>query len=415
LTETGVTKSLGQPDWMTAPATTAVLDALEAAGGADCARFVGGCVRNALIGAPIADIDVATTLTPEAVIKALRAAGVRAIPTGVEHGTVTAVHKHQPVEVTTLRRDVETDGRRAVVAFTTDWREDALRRDFTLNSLYARRDGGVFDPTGHGVADARAGRIVFVGAPEQRLREDHLRSLRFFRFLAWYGRGEPDPAAIAAITALKDQVATLAAERISTELLKLLAAKDPRDAVRLMAETGVLPVILPGPLDLARFGTLVGIETELGDCDAVLRLAALLPDDAAEGVAVAARLRLSNAQRDRLAAALAPERQLAPGLAPQAARAVIYRIGPQAFRDRVLLNWAAAGGENGAGWRDLLAIGEAWTSPRLPVNGADAVAAGAPKGPRVGEALRAVESWWIEGDFTAGRDAALAKLKDLIG
>ena len=243
-----MTERLGQLPWMTAPATTAVLDALEAAGGADCARFVGGCVRNAVIGRPIADIDVATTLTPDAVTKALRSAGLRAVPTGIEHGTVTAVFKHQPIEVTTLRRDVETDGRRAVVAFTTDWREDAMRRDFTLNSLYARRDGTIYDPTGHGAADARAGRIVFVGDPEQRLREDHLRSLRFFRFLAWYGRGEPDPAAVAAITALKDRVASLAAERVSAELMKLLAAEDPRRAVRLMGETGVLAVVLPGAL-----------------------------------------------------------------------------------------------------------------------------------------------------------------------
>lgn len=409
-----MTESLGQPEWMTAPATTAVLDALEAAGGPDCARFVGGCVRNAIIGKPIADIDVATTLTPEAVIEALRAAGLRAIPTGVEHGTVTAVHKHRPVEVTTLRRDVETDGRRAVVAFTTDWREDAERRDFTLNALYARRDGGVFDPTGHGVADARAGRIVFVGDPEQRLREDHLRSLRFFRFLAWYGRGEPDAAAVAAIIALKDQVANLAAERISAELLKLLAAQDPRQAVRLMLQTGVLPVVLPGPLDLARFEALVGIEAELDEADALLRLAAPLRDDPEDGVRTAGRLRLSNAQRDRLAAALAPEPQLAPGLAPQAARALIYRIGAQAFGDRVKLNWAAAGGGDAAGWRGLLAIGAAWTSPALPVSGADVVAAGAPKGPKVGETLRALESWWIDGDFCADRAAALAKLNELI-
>jgi poly(A) polymerase len=399
---------------MTAPATKAVFDALEAAGGVDCARFVGGCVRNAIIGQPIADVDVATTLPPDAVTKALRAGGVRAVPTGVEHGTVTAVYKHQAIEVTTLRRDVETDGRRAVVAFTTDWSEDAERRDFTLNSLYARRDGSIFDPTGHGVADALAGRIVFVGDAEQRLREDHLRSLRFFRFLAWYGRGEPDAAAIAAITRLKDQVASLAAERISAELLKLLAARDPRAAVRLMMETGVLPVILPGRLDLARFEALTAIGRELGETDALLRLAALLPDDPQEGRGTAERLRLSNLQRERLAAALQPTPELAPGLAPQAARAAIYRRGLQAFADRTRLNWAAAGGGDAAGWRGLLAIGEAWDGPVLPVTGADILAAGASRGPKVGETLRALETWWIEGDFQADRTAALAKLKELL-
>ncbi|MDB5447293.1 MAG: tRNA nucleotidyltransferase/poly(A) polymerase [Phenylobacterium sp.] len=405
--------SLGQLPWMTAPATRAVLDALEAAGGADCARFVGGCVRNALIGKPIADIDVATRLTPDAVTRALQAGGVRAIPTGIEHGTVTAVSHHQPIEVTTLRRDVETDGRRAVVAFTTDWNEDAQRRDFTLNSLYACRDGSLFDPTGHGVADARAGRIVFVGDPELRLREDHLRSLRFFRFLAWYGRGEPDAAAIAAITRLKDKVAHLAAERISAELLKLLAAQDPRPAVRLMAATGVLGVVLPTARDLARFEALVAIEAEqLFEADPLLRLAALLPDDPAEGVRTAERLRLSNAERDRLEAALAPP-GVSPGAAPPAVRAAVYRLGVQTFRDRVKLAWAAAGGET-AGWRGLLAIGEAWRPPALPVSGADVLAAGAPKGPKVGEALRALEAWWIAGDFAADRAAALAKLKELV-
>lgn len=408
-----MTDTLGHPPWMTAPATAAVLDALEAAGGADCARFVGGCVRNALIGQPIADVDIATTLTPEQVIKALKAGKVRAVPTGVEHGTVTAISDHKPFEVTTLRRDVETDGRRAVVAFTTDWHEDAERRDFTLNSLYASRDGTIFDPTGHGVADARAGRIVFVGDPELRLREDYLRALRFFRFLAWYGRGAADAAAVAAITALKDKVATLAAERISTELLKLLAAKDPRPAMRLMDQTGVLAVILPQASNLGRFEALVGLELARGQAEPLLRLAALLPDAAAEGLRTAERLRLSNAERDRLAAALTPAPELAPGLSLQAVHAAVYRTSRQAFVDRVKLNFAGAGGA-GADWDQLLARGGDWTAPALPVTGADVLAAGAPKGPKVGETLRALEAWWIDGDFAANRDAALAKLKELV-
>jgi poly(A) polymerase len=407
-----VSRDLGGAPWITAPATRAVMDALEAAGGVDCARFVGGCVRNAVIGQPISDIDVATTLTPEAVIKALRAAGVRAVPTGVEHGTVTVIHDRMPIEVTTLRRDVETDGRRAVVAFTTDWSEDAQRRDFTLNSLYARRDGSLFDPTGHGVADALAGRIVFVGDPELRLHEDHLRSLRFFRFLAWYGRGEPDAAALAAIRRLKDQVATLAAERISAELLKLLAAEDPRLAVELMAQTGVLGVAVPAATDLRRFAALVAIERGLGETDPLLRLAALLPDEPEVGLSTAGALRLSNADRDRLAAALDPAVPT-PGAAAPAVRAAVYRIGAQAVRDRAKLAWARTGGDP-AGWTALLALATGWTPPALPVNGADVLAAGAAKGPQVGETLRALEAWWIAGDFQAGRDAALAKLKELI-
>ena len=195
--------SIGVRPWMTAPATRAVLDALTAAGGPEAARFVGGCVRDTLSGHPVGDIDIATALTPDQVIAALKAAGLKAVPTGVDHGTVTAVSQGKPFEVTTLRRDVETDGRRAVVAFTDDWAEDAQRRDFRLNALYADAEGRLFDPTGEGVADAKAGRIVFIGDAETRIREDALRILRFFRFQAWFGKGEPDGPSLAACERLK--------------------------------------------------------------------------------------------------------------------------------------------------------------------------------------------------------------------
>ncbi|MDZ4373597.1 MAG: CCA tRNA nucleotidyltransferase, partial [Phenylobacterium sp.] len=247
---------------MTAPKTAAVFDALEAEGGPDCARFVGGCVRNALVGRAVDDLDIATTLTPDRVQAALKAAGIRSVPTGLDHGTVTAISDRTPHEITTLRRDVSTDGRRATVAFTDDWALDAQRRDFTLNALYARRDGAIFDPTDRGVDDARAGRIVFVGDPEARLREDHLRNLRFFRFYAAFGKAPPDAAAVDACARLKDGVAGLAAERLSKETLKLLAADDPRAAMRLMAETGVAAVVLGVEPRLERFDALVEIETE---------------------------------------------------------------------------------------------------------------------------------------------------------
>ncbi|HEY8574261.1 CCA tRNA nucleotidyltransferase [Phenylobacterium sp.] len=401
---------------MTASETAAVLDALEAAGGPDCARFVGGCVRNAVLGREIADVDIATTLTPDQVTRALEAARIKAVPTGVEHGTVTAVSNHKPFEVTTLRRDVETDGRRAVVAFTTDWMEDACRRDFTLNSLYARRDGSIFDPTGHGVADAKAGRIVFMGDAEQRLREDHLRSLRFFRFLAWYGRGEPDVTALAAITRLKEQVAKLAAERISSEILKLLAADDPRAAVALMAQTGVLAVIAPEAQDLARFEGLVEIESEqLFENDAVLRLAALLPDDQLAAGKLAERLRLSNADRDRIVAALSPTPELKSWMSPREIRRAVYRLGPQAFRDRAKLAWArAASTATTPQWRGMIALGEGWTAPAFPLTGDDVIKAGAPKGPLVGRVLREVEDWWIDHDFIDDRLSAIEKLKAVV-
>ena len=237
--------------WLAAPETRAVIAALEAAGGAGSARFVGGCVRNALIGAPVDDIDIATVLTPEAVVAAVTAAGLKAHPTGLAHGTVTVVSRGVPHEVTTLRRDVSTDGRNATVAFTTDWAEDAGRRDFRLNALYADADGEIFDPTGQGVEDALSGRIVFVGDPEIRIREDYLRILRFFRFHAWYGRGPADAQGLKACAELKDGMTRLSAERVSKELLKLLAAPDPAPAVRLMAETGVLDRVLPDHAGLA--------------------------------------------------------------------------------------------------------------------------------------------------------------------
>ncbi|WP_395670677.1 CCA tRNA nucleotidyltransferase [Phenylobacterium sp.] len=385
--------SIGQPDWMTDPAAVAVLGALEAAGGPDCARFVGGCVRNAVIGRPISDVDIATVLTPDAVAGALQSAGLRAVPTGVEHGTVTAIADHRPFEVTTLRRDVETDGRRAVVAFTTDWAEDAQRRDFTLNALYARRDGSLYDPTGRGVDDALAGRIVFVGDAAMRLREDHLRSLRFFRFLAWYGAGEPDGEALAAIAALAPATAGLAAERVQAELLKLLAAPDPRAALRLMAESGVLAVVAPEATDLERLDRLVA---EAGPADPLLRLAALVSGGPDAGLAFARRLRLSNAARDRLAAALGP--------LPDDGRAGIYRLGAVAFADRARLAFAGP---------EVVALAEQWTAPTFPLGGDDAIQAGLPRGPQVGEALRAVEAWWIEQGFPP-REAAEAKLQSVV-
>jgi poly(A) polymerase len=407
-------QNLGQPLWMTAPATAAVMDALEAAGGPDCARFVGGCVRNALLGRPIDDIDIATVLPPQTVTAALKAARLRAVPTGLEHGTVTAISGGGAYEITTLRRDVATDGRHAVVAFTDDWLEDARRRDFTLNALYARRDGAVIDPTGEGVDDARAGRIIFVGAARQRLREDHLRNLRYFRFQAWFGKGPPDPAAVAACAAMKAGIATLAAERISRELLKLLAADDPRLAVELMDKTGVLGMILP-PADLARFEGLVAIEADAGaGADAVLRLAALLPDGGAAAEA-AQKLRLSNADRDRIVAALSPTPELTSAMSPQEVRRAAYRTGPRAFRDRAKLAWAAAGGSPGLErWRDIVALAEGWTPPAFPLTGADVMTAGVPKGPLVGRVLREVEDWWIDRDFTDDRGSVLEKLKAVV-
>ncbi len=408
--------TLPSQPWMRAPETRAVMAALETAGGDGCARFVGGCVRDALMRRPVGDIDIVTVLTPDQVIAAVAAAGLKAVPTGLDHGTVTAVSGGKPFEITTLRRDVETDGRRAVVAFTTDWREDAQRRDFRLNAVYADAEGRLFDPIGEGIADAKAGRIVFVGDAETRILEDALRILRFFRFLAWYGKGEPDAVALAACERLRDRITALSAERVSKELLKLLGADDPRGVVRLMAATGVLGLVLPEARDLPRFERLVAIETEqLFQCDPELRLGALLPSDPSVGAACAERLRLSNAQRDRIVAMLQTEPTIASWMSPREARRTVYRLGHAAFADRILLAWA--GSERraaGVQWRALLPMAQTWPKPTFPLTGEEVIAAGAPKGPMVGAVLREVETWWIENDFTDDKLSMIERLKAVV-
>jgi poly(A) polymerase len=394
------------------------MSALEAEGGGDCARFVGGCVRDALLGRPVRDIDIATTLRPPEVLAALEAAGLKAIPTGLDHGTITAVADGRAFEITTLRRDVQTDGRHAVVDFTDDWGQDAARRDFRLNALYADRAGRIFDPTGGGVADARNGAVVFVGDPAARIAEDALRIPRFFRFLAWYGRGLPDPAALAACRDLAAHIDGLSAERVSGELMKLLAAEDPRAAVRLMFETGVMPRMVPGAVNLGRFEALVDIETGvLFSEDPLLRLAALLPDDPPRATDTARALRLSNAQRSRLVAALTPEpgppeHGLVSWMSPRQTRRWVYRLGVQAFSDRVILAWAASPRPAAAiQWRALLSMGQTWTAPSLPLTGDEVAAAGVPPGPMIGAVLREVEAWWIDQDFISDKLSVMERLK----
>ena len=384
--------TLADQTWLTSPATRAVIAALEAAGGEGCVRFVGGCVRNSLMGQGVDDIDLATRLKPEASMAALKAAGLKVIPTGIAHGTVTAVSKGAPYEITTLRRDVTTDGRNATVAFTEDWAEDASRRDFRLNALYADPSGTVFDPTGEGVADAREGRIVFVGDPPTRIREDYLRILRFFRFFAWYGRGEPDAAGLEACAALAEGMSRLSAERVSKELLKLLKAPDPRAAVRAMQASGVLSQVLPDAGSLETFERMVGLSE-----DPLLRLSSLWPAYPARVDAAARGLRLSNPDRLRLAAAAGEALGLDMS-APQA-RAALYRLGRQTFVDRVLR--AAASGRSAADAAPWLRLAETWAIPRLPVGGRQVAQAGLPAGPETGRALAAFEAGWIADDFPA--------------
>ena len=399
--------------WMAAPETRAVLDALRAGGAT--VRFVGGCVRDAVAGRTISDIDLATEAPPDRVVELLTAAGLKAIPTGIRHGTVTAVSAGRAYEVTTLRHDVETDGRHAVVAFTDDWEADAARRDFTMNTLSLEPDGLLHDPFG-GVADLRAGRVRFVGDPHQRIAEDVLRLLRFFRFYAHYGTPPPDPDSLRACREMAHLLPRLSAERVRVELLKLLAAPDPAAVVRLMRDEGVLDHFLAHATAIDRLARLVAIEAALGLNDRLRRLAALLPVDADTARHLAQGLRLSNEERDRLVAMAEPDEAVTPGMDGPSRRRALYRLGARTWADLVLVAWADGKADpSDADWRGLIAESEGWVHPKFPLTGADVKRLGVAEGAAVGETLGAVESWWIAGDFRAGRKECLARLEDLVG
>ncbi|AHE57296.1 CCA tRNA nucleotidyltransferase [Sphingomonas sanxanigenens] len=387
--------TLPDVDWRTRNGMAALLDALGANEGDS--RFVGGAVRDALLGIDAKDVDIATRLKPPQVLERLKRQAIRAVPTGIAHGTITAVLKSGPVEVTTLRRDVATDGRRATVAFSDDWREDAARRDFTINALYADPSTGEIHDYFGGLADLAVRRVRFIGAPLERIAEDHLRILRFFRFHARFGLDRPDEEGLAACAARANDLMALSRERIADELLKLLAVADPRPTVALMIDRGIFTPVLPeiGIDGAARLGRVVAGESRAGiAADPVRRLAALLPDDPVLGEAVAARLKLSNQNRKRIAAALAG----APDALP--VEAFAYRTGVAGAIDRLLLH---DGDE--AEIRRLAG----WAPPRLPIGGGALVARGLAAGPAVARALQTVERQWVaEGFPPAERVQAIA-------
>jgi poly(A) polymerase/tRNA nucleotidyltransferase (CCA-adding enzyme) len=383
--------TIAPPSFLAEPGLVAVLRALPEA------RVVGGAVRDALAERPVADVDLATPSPPDTVTRALQAAGIRAVPTGIEHGTVTAVVGGRGFEITTLRRDVATDGRHASVAFTGDWREDAARRDFTINALSMTRDGAVFDYFG-GIADLHAGIVRFVGDPAARIAEDYLRILRFFRFHARYGTGAPDPAALAAIRAGVGGMTILSVERVWSEFFRILSAPDPCGAVCLMAELGVLVAVMPEGAGPARLVRLVAAGAP---ADPLLRLAALLTGDAD---ALADRLRLSGAEGARLGALRG-----APVPDPAADDIALRRLLADTPSD-ILIGRAWLAGGDGPGWAGLRARLAALPRPVFPLEGRDALALGVAPGPRVGDLLRAVRGWWLEGGCAADAAACRAEL-----
>ncbi|OYU78708.1 MAG: CCA tRNA nucleotidyltransferase [Alphaproteobacteria bacterium PA3] len=393
----------------------AVLTALNAAQ-ADCSRLVGGCVRDAVLGKLAHDIDIATQLAPEDVIAALQAAGIKVVPTGLAHGTVTAIPAGKPVEVTTLRTDVATDGRYAEVVFTDDWLADAQRRDLTMNALYCDALGHVFDPVGTGVADAKAGRVRFVGDSETRVTEDYLRILRFFRFHAFYGKGAPDPVALAACAAHRDGMAKLSVERVWMELKRLLAAPDPRVVLSAMAKTGVLAAILPEAEGLDALQHLVEIENSLFlDPEALQRLMALLPRDPTRVAGLVSRLKLSSAEGDRLLAWASDQTGIASYLSAREVRRALYWMGTPLYLDRVRLAWAHdSEPRRTSQWRAMIALSSGFVAPRFPVTGEQVLAAGARPGPAIGHILRELERWWVENDFTEDEMGLVERLKALV-
>lgn len=422
----GSTEPLGQlspQEWMEAPETRQVVAALMA-DGADV-RFVGGCVRDSVLKRPIKDIDIATHDPPERVMELLARAGIRVIPTGIAHGTVTAVIGKAHYEITTLREDVETFGRHAKVSFTDDWTADAARRDFTMNAMCADPQGRIYDPF-NGLADLGAGIVRFVGDPLKRIDEDVLRLLRFFRFFAHYGRPPMDAPALAACRKMAPELVKLSGERVAGELIRLLQAADPASVLLVMQTQGILPHILPEATEFTRLKVLTWLDSRAMvrpgvHPDPIRRLGALLSGDAAAMEAVGERLKLSAAQTRRVLAIVAPRVQVTRGMDARAARRALRKVGVDEFRDLVLVAWATERGTelrprvvSTAEWMGLLDLADSWQPVALPVRGADAIALGVPRGPAIGKVLAEVEAWWEAEDYRPGRDHCLERLRQVV-
>lgn len=376
------------------------------------ARAVGGAVRNALLGVAVGDIDIATTALPEEVVRRAKAAGIKSVPTGIAHGTVTLVVDGHPFEVTTLREDIETFGRKAKVAFGRDWRRDAERRDFTINALSAGADGVVHDYVG-GLDDIAARRVRFIGDPNIRIAEDYLRILRFFRIHAAYGSGEPDRDGYLACIAGRDGLAALSAERVRMEMLKLVVASGAAGAVTAMADGGLLQMILGGVAYTGPFAAMIAVERALSlPPDAIRRLAALGVAITEDARRLAARLRLANSEAKALDSMGHRWWRLAD-MDEARARRRLYRLGPERYRDRLMLAWARAGADaqdesRNEYWREFASLPQRWTAPKFPLKAADFIGRGIDAGPTLGHVLALAEDAWLAADFPLDEPALKA-------
>ncbi|HAO41376.1 MAG TPA: CCA tRNA nucleotidyltransferase [Afipia sp.] len=401
--------SLRDAPWLRSGATARVLTLLNSGG--EEARVAGGAVRNALLGLPIGDIDIATTAVPEEVIRRAKLAHIKAVPTGVEHGTVTLVIEGQPFEVTTLREDIETFGRKAKVAFGRDWTRDAMRRDFTINGLTVTPDGTVHDEVG-GRADIAARRVRFIGEPSQRIAEDYLRILRFFRIHAAYGEGAPDRAGYEACIAGRDGLAELSAERIRLEMLKLMVAKGAAEALVAMDDAGLLLRLTAGVVYHGAFANMIVAEQQMGLApDAILRLGALAVAVTEDAKRLSQRWRLSNAETKRLDS-MGHRWWRAAGMDEAIAQRRLYRLGAARYRDRMMLAWARAGRDAASpSWRELATLPERWAPPVFPLKAADFIARGIAEGPALGHVLTLAEDAWLALQFPLD-SAALKTIAD---
>ena len=414
-------EQISPQEWMVEPSAIKIMEILQSGEiEQKFALFVGGCVRNSLAKKPVNDLDIATLHKPDEVIKLLKEAGLKVFLSGIEHGTVSTIIDNRSYEITSLRVDVKTDGRRARVSHTEDWTEDAKRRDFTINAIFADASGAIYDPVG-GLKDLRDGKVRFIGRAQKRIEEDVLRLLRFFRFHSEFSSLPPDREALEACRKMAGSLRYLSAERVRDELLKLFIADSASQAMLLMFDNGILNQILPEAIEIKRLFSMVNVEKIVNDCDPLRRMASCIVTDGPGAEAISERFRLSNSDKLRLSKIFNQKPKLNINTSKKKVLETLYRCGPSFCKDVVLLEWAQYSSlfstdekEVQDQWKQLYNLVDAWERPSLPVAGSDCVALGIPEGPFLGNVLNQLESWWVSRGFNDGKEACLKKLNDLV-